>query len=232
MLKVIKVTQAKIERGIPLCWSSRSPVARHVKHFGRLAVTVLGILLICLIAQMNREIPVLPQTTSVVFAQSKSPESDARKAFTQLKTLAGTWTGPATLPPMAGMSSDLEVRVSLRVTSGGDALMHEMVPKGRGDDPTNGADDPVTMFYLEGDGLLLTHYCDQLKNRPRMAAKLSADGKTVEFEFLDVGGSTKRGYMSHAVFTFIDANHHTEDWTTTMPGGKSATAHMDLRRTK
>ncbi len=64
-----------------------------------------------------------------------------------------------------------------------------------------------------------------------MSGKLAPDGKTVEFEFLDVAG-TKRGYMSHAVFTFIDANHHTEDWTTTMPDGKLARAHLDLTRVK
>ena len=38
------------------------------------------------------------------------------------------------------------VRVSLCVTSDGDALKHKMVPEGRTDDPSNGADDPVTMF--------------------------------------------------------------------------------------
>ena len=38
--------------------------------------------------------------------------------------------------------------------------------------------------------------------------------------------------MHHAVFTFIDANHHTEDWTYMMPGDKPMHAHMDLQRTK
>jgi len=38
-----------------------------------------------------------------------------------------------------------------------------------------------------------------------MSGKLSPDGKTVEFEFLDVAGPN-RGYMSHAIFTFIKAN--------------------------
>ncbi len=109
--------------------------------------------------------------------------------------------------------------------------MHDMGPEGRTADPTNGDDDPIAMLYMEGDRLLLTHYCDTWKNRPRMSGKLSPGGKTVEFEFLDVAG-TKRGYMSQAVFTFIDANHHTEDWTTTMPDGKLARARLDLTRVK
>jgi hypothetical protein len=36
--------------------------------------------------------------------------------------------------------------------------------------------------------------------------------------------------MEHAVFTFIDANHHTEDWTFKMKGDKLMRAHMDLQR--
>jgi hypothetical protein len=87
------------------------------------------------------------------------------------------------------------------------------------------------MFYLDGDRLLLTHYCDA-GNRPRMAARTSPDGKKVEFDFLDVAGSTKYGHMQHAVFTVIDANHHTEDWTFMMPGDKPMHAHMDLQRVK
>ena len=86
------------------------------------------------------------------------------------------------------------------------------------------------MFYLEGEGLLLTHYCDTGRNRPRMAGKLAPDGKTVEFDFLDVAGSTQYGHMHHAVFTIIDANHHIEDWTYMMPGDKPMHAHLDLKR--
>ena len=46
-----------------------------------------------------------------------------------------------------------------------------------------------------------------------MAGKVSADGKTVDFEFLDISGNLQYGHMQHAAFTFIDATHHTEDWT-------------------
>src|ERR1700758_232449 len=105
--------------------------------------------------------------STLAFAQS-----DAQKSFDKLKTLAGSWQGAYEGKPM---------EATLRVTSMGNAIVHEM--KG------SGPDDPITMFYLDGDRLLLTHYCDA-GNRPRMVGKISPDGKTVEFDFLDVAGST------------------------------------------
>lgn len=169
---------------------------------------------------------VLASLSTVVFAQS-----DGQKSFDKLKTLAGDWEGPVTVvPPQPEMSSDKPIHVSLRVTSRGNALVHEMQEAGTTQDPTK-YDHPVTMFYLDHDRLLLTHYCDA-GNRPRMAARTSPDGKTVEFDFVDVAGSTEYGHMQHAVLTVIDANHHTEDWTYLMPGDKPVHAHFDLQRTK
>ena len=160
--------------------------------------------------------------------QSDAPKSDAQKSFDQLKTLAGKWNASVTTdPPMKEMGNGETAQVLLRVTSRGNALVHEMGELAK-DDPTK-YDHPVTMFYLDGDRLLLTHYCDA-GNRPRMAARVSPDGKTVEFDFLDIAGNTQYGHMQHAVFTLIDANHHTEDWTFQMKGDKLMRAHMDLQR--
>jgi len=179
---------------------------------------------------------VLLSLCPVTFAQSdmhKSTEkpapSEAQESFTQLKTLAANWKGPVTVdPPQPEMNTDKPVQVSLRVTSRGNAMVHEMKEFGSTDDPTR-YDHPVTIFYLDGDRLLLTHYCDA-GNRPRMVARTSPDKKKVEFDILDVAGSTQFGHMHHAVFTIIDANHHLEDWTYMMPGDKPVHAHMDLKR--
>ena len=159
---------------------------------------------------------ILLSTCTVALAQS-----DAQKSFDKMKTLAGSWEGRmTTTPPEADIEGKL-AKVTMRVTSMGNALMHEATSAAR-------PDDPLTIFYLDSDRLLLTHYCDA-GNRPRMVGKLSSDGKTVEFEFLDVAGSTQYGHMHHGVFTFIDANHHTEDWTF-MHGDKPLHAHVDLQR--
>ena len=171
-------------------------------------------------------VAVLMALSTVAFAQS-----DAQKSFDKLKALAGNWTGPVTLnPPQPEMGEGTPMQLSLRVTSRGNALVHEMKEAGKPDDP-NRYDHPLTMLYLDSDRLLLTHYCDA-GNRPRMVARTSPDGKTVEFDFVDIAGSTEYGHMHHAVFTFVDANHHIEDWTYMMPGDKPVHAHFDLQRTK
>jgi hypothetical protein len=36
--------------------------------------------------------------------------------------------------------------------------------------------------------------------------------------------------MHHAVFTIVDASHHTEDWTYMQPGDKPVRAHVELQR--
>jgi len=176
---------------------------------------------------------VLMSLCSVAFAQTMQKtdlqKSDAQKSFDQLKTLAGSWQASVTTdPPQHEMGNGTVGLVSLRVTSRGNALVHEMQEMGKPDDPTR-YDHPVTMLYLDGDRLTLVHYCDA-GNRPRMTAKASPDGKKVEFEFLDLSGGNEYGHMYHAVFTIVDTNHHTEDWTYMMPGDKPMHAHFDLKR--
>jgi len=143
-------------------------------------------------------------------------QSAAQKSFEQLKDLAGSWEGAVDGQPM---------HVSMRVTSMGNTLMHEM--KGAG------PDDPITMFHLDGDRLLLTHYCDA-GNQPRMVATNSPDGKTVVFNFLEATNllSTQMGHMQRVTFTFIDSNHHTEKWEFAMADGKQMGGLLDLKRTK
>ena len=92
---------------------------------------------------------VLTLLSTISFAQIDAQKSDAQKSFDELKTLAGSWEGHVTtLPPHAEIEGKL-MQVSLRVTSMGNAMVHEMSGAGR-------PDHPVTMFYLDSDRLLLT----------------------------------------------------------------------------
>jgi hypothetical protein len=148
----------------------------------------------------------------------------AQTSFNQIKSLAGNWEGTLTTVPaaVAGANYGKHLQVSLRVTSSGNAVLHEMKVPGA-------PDDPITMLYVNGNRLFLSHYCDA-GNRPRMVATASPDGKTITFNVVDVSGSKSHGYMEHAVFTAIDTSHHTEDWTFFLPGNHTAQAHFDLHR--
>ena len=102
------------------------------------------------------------------------------------------------------------MKMTMRVTSTGNAILHEVSASGR-------PDDPITMIYVDGDRLLLTHFCDS-GNRPRMQGKLSPDGNTVTFGFLDVSGNTDEFLMHDIVFTMVDADHHIEAFTYSLNG--------------
>lgn len=173
----------------------------------------------------------LMSLAAVAFAQHDSMagaqpagEAGARPAFDRLKALGGSWEGMLTTVPAVPEAQGKVAQVTLHVSSMGNALQHEVKIEGR-------PDDPITMFYMDGDDLVLTHYCDA-GNRPRMRSRVSPDDKRVEFDLVDVAGSTEHGNMYHSTFTLIDADHHIEDWTWMNPGGQTIQAHFDLRRTK
>jgi hypothetical protein len=153
--------------------------------------------------------------SAMAFGQTAA-QSDTQKSFEKLKTLAGSWDGTFQNSP---------VHVTFRVTSMGNTLMHEM--KG------SGPDDPITMFTIDGDRLMLTHYCDA-GNQPRMVGTVSPDGKTITFNFIDAANlqASQGGHMQRATFNFIDADHHTELWEFAMADGKSMGGTLDLKRPK
>jgi len=152
----------------------------------------------------------------LLFTTAALAQSAAQKSFEQLKSLAGSWEGTLDGQPL---------HVSLRVTSRGNALMHEMSGAG--------PDNPITMLHLDGDRLMLTHYCDA-GNQPRMVATISPNGKTIVFDFLEATNllSSQHGHMQRVTFTFIDDDHHTEKWEFAMAGGKQMGGLLDLKRTK
>lgn len=152
----------------------------------------------------------------LLFSTAALAQSAAQKSFDQLKALAGSWDGSLDGQPL---------HVTLRVTSMGNTLMHEM--KGAG------PDNPITMVHLDGDHLVLTHYCDA-GNQPHMVATISPDGKTIVFDFVDATNllSSQMGHMQRVTFTFIDPDHHTEKWEFAMNNGKPMGGLLDLKRTK
>lgn len=148
--------------------------------------------------------------------------AETQQVFERLKALAGSWEGRLQTTPADPAVDNKLAMVNLNVASMGHTLVHDMSIEGR-------SDHPFTMLVVDGGRLLLTHYCDA-DNRPRMVGKASPDGRTIEFDFLDISGNLQYGHMHHVVFTVIDADHHTEEWTFMTPGDRPTRAHFDLHR--
>ena len=169
---------------------------------------ILPALLICLVMAIE---------CGTAFAQTTAPPSDAQKAFDNMKKLAGSWQGT-----IMGIS----INVTIRLASSGTAILHEATADG-GRPPNH----EITMFYVEGDRLLATHYCDGA-NRARFEGKMSPDGKMSEFNLLDVAGSTKGGLVKRMAFTVIDENKHLVEFTFIRPDGKPMELRGEFERTK
>lgn len=113
----------------------------------------------------------------------------SKPVFDQLKSLQGTW---------AGTTPDGPMTVEYKVIANGSAVM-ETLFKG-----TPG--EMVSMYYLDGDDLVMTHYC-AAGNQPHMKLAPSSTTKEWTFQFdggtnIDVENGT---YMQGAVYT-LDGN--------------------------
>ena len=167
-------------------------------------------ILMCLLATATVALPQEP-------AKTASAQSDAKKAFATLKSLAGSWQGTI---------MDIPLNFSIRAVSSGTAILHEGNTSKEGPPKQE-----ITMFYREGDRLLATHFCDA-GNRSHMEGKMSPDGKAIEFSFLDVAGSTRGGYLKDMVISMTDADHHIVAFTFVMPDGKPIALRGEFQRTK
>lgn len=150
----------------------------------------------------------------VLFTSAAFAGPAAQQSFEELKALNGSWEGKE--------ANGNVVQVDYRVTSGGSALMSEI----------KGKEDMISMFNLDGDRLLLTHYC-AAGNQPRMVASTSPDGKTITFDFLDATNlaTPDAGRMTRMILSMPDANHHTEEWIYS-DHGKEMKKSFDLWRKK
>ena len=143
--------------------------------------------------------------TSVCFAQTNP-------AFETMKSLKGEWKGTG--------HEGKPVSVSYTVVSGGTAVLETL------------ADPPmVTTYYLDGDNLMLTHYC-MANNQPRMKAG-AQQGNAIEFSFVDSTNlkSADAGHMHGLTVTVKDADHLQQQWTWSEKG-KTQTHAFELERVK
>ena len=135
--------------------------------------------------------------------QSGVDAAAARAAFQQFTSLAGDWDGTST----AGWSGSATYSIIGRGSAVLSSSRHSAHP--------GGEEAMATAYHLDGDRLLLTHYC-VARNQPRLVATTVANGgRRIEFTFLDGTNLPSRhtGHMDRVVFEFHDHSRFTSRWT-------------------
>ncbi len=141
----------------------------------------------------------------------------ARQAFDRFKKLEGAWTGRST--------KGWEEVVNYRAIAGGSVVVGTSFD-------AHPNETMMTMIHMDGDRLMLTHYC-VAKNQPRLVATGFADnGRAITFEFLDGTNlvSRDRGHMDKVVFRFTDDDHVSSRWTWYQDGKESWMEEITLVR--
>ena len=87
----------------------------------------------------------------------------------------------------------------------------------------------ITVFYLEDDNVLGTHYCDA-DTRSRLKAAPPSDPNALVFGFVDVTGKTQSGYVQDITFKPVAPDHHIEQLTFVMPNKQVMHAQFDLQK--
>ena len=120
--------------------------------------------------------------------------------FDKMKALEGQWD--ATSP-------EGKTRITFKLISEGSALMETMA-----------RESMVTVYHLDGDSIMMTHYC-AAGNQPRMRAQ-GSQGDAIVFQFVDAANlkGSSDGHMQGLVIKFQDKDHVTEEWTWKADGRK------------
>lgn len=119
-------------------------------------------------------------------------------AFERLTSLGGEWKGT---------QDGTEMRLTYTLTADGSALMEEF---------RAGKDVMVTMFTVDGDHLIATHYCSA-GNQPQMVTKAITDAsaKSLTFGLAHAYGmkTPDDWHNTGLTVTLEDDRHLTQVWT-------------------
>lgn len=142
-------------------------------------------------------IAALALTAAAAYAAGpKSEASTGPAAYARLKTLVGEWEAETNMG---------KVHVSYELIAGGTSLVEK--------ETSDKMPAMLTVYYLDGDRLLLTHYC-MAGNQPRMQARtFNPETGEVAFEFLDATNlAPGGGHMHNVKIRVADQDHLASEW--------------------
>lgn len=146
---------------------------------------------------------------------ARGAASDAKKAelLGAIKSLEGEWVqqtpeGPST--------------ITFKVSSAGSTVREIMFP---------GTDHEMTnMYHMDGDELILTHYC-AVGNQPRLrATHFSGDSIHFTCESVSNLATNESMYMGEMILTIVNPNTIKETWTHFDKGARAGVAAFELTR--
>ena len=152
---------------------------------------------------------------ALLLADQAATSHAVHPGFAKLKSLVGSWKGKT--------QDGTDLHVTYRLVAA-DSVIEEHLSVA----------DMVTMYHLDGDQLMLTHYCAG-HNQPRMRARpFKEDDQTLRFDFFDATSlpNPSASHMHNVSFTFQDAEHITAEWTNYDGGKESGKIVMELARVK
>ena len=150
-------------------------------------------------------------------ADVQNSQSKAAQAFDKLKTLAGNWEAEI---PTGKAQLDYEL------LAGGTVLVSH--------DKIAGEPEMLTVYHLDGDRLVLTHYCSA-GNQPHMQAEaFDPASNELRFAFVNAGNlaNANAGHMHQAVFKFNGSDEVTETWTWYQNGKAGFSEPLKFHRVK
>jgi hypothetical protein len=154
-------------------------------------------------------------STGSAFAQATKDPANASQAFDKLKTLARHWEAT---------TEKGKVTTSFELVSGGTALVEHMSMASE--------KEMLTVYFVDGNRLLLTHYCEA-GNQPRMqAAAFDPKSSVIDFGFLDATNmpDANAGHMHHVTVRLNGPSELAEDWTFYQGGKASMTVPILYHR--
>ncbi len=184
---------------------------------------VMGLLLalvaVFCLAQQNAN-PPAKQTPAQPAAQTaqtyQHPPMTPHPEFDRMKQLVGRWEGKSPEGPVVA---------TFRLTGDSSALMQLLAEGSK--------QEMLTVFHPDGPNVMGTHYC-AMHNQPRFVAVPSNDPKVMTFKFKDVTNleSPDAGHIQDLVITFVDPDHHIEEWSSVEKGKVVGTMKMEFTRVK
>jgi hypothetical protein len=136
---------------------------------------------------------------------------DGKAAFARLKALVGDWDVHGDSP------TGFPLRIEYRLTGAGSAVTERLFA---------GTDhEMLTVYYLDGGDLVLTHYCAGA-NQPHLRLVSGGAEGPLRFDFVSVSNAdpAKDSFMHSAVFTTLEKDKVESTWST-VKEGKPSGAH-------